>query len=95
MRRIFILFALSLLSMAPRLQAASLFEEKKKDAASNVVIDVEQDRPITSQGNRKFVQSDPDYVKTKLKEFDERLTKMNARIEKLEAEVKDLTGKGR
>ena len=86
-------FMIIFLGLAPLVRAESLFEEKKKDAASSVVIDVEDDRSITATENRKFVQSQPDYVKIKLKEFDKKLAIMNERIEKLEAEIKDLTAK--
>jgi len=88
-----ILLAVIFMGFVPVLNAASLFDEEKKDAASNVVMDVEKDRPVTVEENRKFVQSQPNYVKSKLKEFDDKLVKMGSRIEKLESEVKTLSEK--
>lgn len=93
MKRILILSAVLFLGAASGLNAGSLFDEEKKDAASNVVMDVEKDRPVTVEENRRFVQSQPNYVKSKLKEFDDKLSKMNSRLEKLESEVKVLSGK--
>ena len=81
------------MGFVPVLNAASLFDEEKKDAAASVVMDVEKDRPVTVEKNRKFVQSQPNYVKSKLKEFDDKLVKMGSRLEKLESEVKTLSEK--
>ena len=94
MKKILIITAFLLLGIAPGLRAASFFDEEKKDAASNVVMDVETDRQVTVEENRKFVQSQPNYVKTKLKEFDDKLAKMNSRIKRLESEVKVLSENG-
>jgi len=88
-----ILLAVIFIGFVPVLNAASLFDEEKKDAASSVVMDVEKDRPVTVEENRKFVQSQPNYVKSKLKEFDDKLVKMGSRLEKLESEVKTLSEK--
>ena len=88
-----ILLAVIFIGFVPVLNAASLFDEEKKDAAASVVMDVEKDRPVTVEKNRKFVQSQPNYVKSKLKEFDDKLVKMGSRIEKLESEVKTLSEK--
>jgi len=88
-----ILLAVIFIGFVPVLNAASLFDEEKKDAAASVVMDVEKDRPVTVEKNRKFVQSQPNYVKSKLKEFDDKLVKMGSRLEKLESEVKTLSEK--
>ena len=88
-----ILLAVIFIGFVPVLNAASLFDEEKKDAAASVVMDVEKDRPVTVEENRKFVQSQPNYVKSKLKEFDDKLVKMGSRLEKLESEVKTLSEK--
>ncbi|HNV85991.1 MAG TPA: hypothetical protein PKL97_03380 [Candidatus Omnitrophota bacterium] len=76
-------FPMILLS-AGSAQCESLFDEKTKDAASSVVVQVEEDRPVREEENRRYIEHSRDYLGDKLKAIEEKLEEFSKRLEALE-----------
>lgn len=93
----FLLFLLWLLlfgSDQPALAAdSSMFEENDKDAESTLVLEVDKDRAVRSEENRKFVESSHQYLKRRIAKLEEELAKTSSRLDSLEAALKSLLEK--
>lgn len=93
--RLLVLLVFTLVSAGPGagVQAKSLFEEEEKDAESALTVDVEGDRSVRVEENRRFVQSQKEYLLAKIKKLEEALALLAERQNALEAELKALKEK--
>jgi len=67
--------------------AESLFDEKTKDAASSVVVQVQEDRPVRQEENRRYIEHSRDYLGEKIAGIERKMEEFSKRLESLESKT--------
>jgi len=80
-------------SAQPALAEDSLFDEKKKDAASSLKVEIENDRPVRTDENRRYVQPSRNYTAEKVLSLEDQFGKLSKRMDSLEREFAELKNK--
>lgn len=91
MKRFWILLgAIILLLQSVPARSESLFDEKKKDAASSLKVETDKDRPVLVDENRRYIQTTDDYLTAKWLSYDDRMEELEKRMDDLGKEVAKL-----
>lgn len=91
---IFFLASFFFIALVPAVRAEdSLFDEKKKDAASSLKVEIENDRPVRTDENRRYVQPSRNYTAEKVLSLDDKFEKLSKRMDSLEREFSELKNK--
>ncbi|MBI4549970.1 MAG: hypothetical protein HY714_03500 [Candidatus Omnitrophica bacterium] len=80
----------ALLLLCPAVSQASLFEDKDKDAESQLVMGVAKDRKVTQVENVRNIELAEDYLLEKMERVERKLNRTSKRLDKLEAELREL-----
>lgn len=71
-------------------EAASLFDEKEKDADAALVLNVEEDRKVDERENLRFVQSRYLYLTEKVIRLEARMDELTRHVTALEQTLREL-----